>query len=620
MIDPAIQSILLAAVERHRAGDLVNAEAGYRQVLQRVPNHADALHMLGLIEVARGQHLQAVELIRKAIQYRPDNPEACFNLGVALEASGETEQAQAAWTRAVQQRPTYAGAHFLLGQSYHRQWKMDAAIVSFNRVIELDPRNLTAYVQLASAYREKRRIDEAIATLRQVLAIDPNNADAWSGLGVAFSDQGMLDDAMAAHRKSMQLGPQVPGFHSNLCYCMHYHPASDAAGILREHQAFNTHFAEPLRESIQAHTNDPAPGRKLRIGYLSPDFRVHPVGRFMLPMLMKHNRQAFEAHCYSTAQVTDSQSDAIQAAVDFWHDCAKMNDRQIADQVRADGIDVLTELSLHSAHNRLLVMARKPAPVQVTWLGYASTTGLPAIDYRLSDRFLDPPGTGDDIYTEKTIHLPTYWCYPAPDEAPAVADPPSLKQGFVTFGSLNNFVKINDTVLALWIELLTRVERSRLLLHSKPGAHWKSTLGRFETAGIDPRRIAFIGASSMGNYLRQYQNIDIALDTTPYAGGTTTCDALYMGVPVVTLRGQLAVGRMGAALLSHLDAGELIAETPDAYVAIATELAANQPRLIEYRRTLRRRMIDSPLMNPAAFTSGIEEAFRIMWRAYCQGR
>ncbi len=236
----------------------------------------------------------------------------------------------------------------------------------------------------------------------------------------------------------------------------------------------------------------------------------------------------------------------------------------------------------------------------------------------MSDPYLDPPGSGDEFYSERTWRLETYWSYLAPAEAPPVAEAPSLKSGQVTFGSLNNFVKLNDRLLEIWIELLNRIPQSRLLLHSKPGSHWKLTLHRFSRCGIDPNRILFVGDSSMGAYLRQYNNIDIALDTTPYAGGTTTCDALYMGVPVVTLRGKTAVGRMGASLLSHLRLNELIAEDADQYLRIAADLAGNSARMVELRSQLRERMLRSPIMDPVAFTSGLESALLAMWNEHCQ--
>jgi len=342
----------------------------------------------------------------------------------------------------------------------------------------------------------------------------------------------------------------------------------------------------------------------------------HPVGRFLVPLFSHHDHAQFEIHCYSGVRQPDEITARLKGYCDHWHDTAGVSDERLAEQIRLDHIDILLDLSMHMAHNRLLVFARKPAPVQATWLAYVGSTGLSAIDYRLSDPYLDPPGETEH-YAEQTIRIPSYWCY-EPQQSPPVSSLPAAGAGFITFGCLNNFCKVSLPTLKLWSEVLQKVDRSRLLIHSQPGSHLDATLRTFAERGIDPSRIAFAGFVPLEAYLMQHQQMDIALDTTPYAGGTTTCDALWMGVPTVTLSGKTAVGRGGASLLSNLGLTDLIARTPEQYVQIAIDLANDMPRLTQLRLTLRQRMEQSPLMDAPKFARNIEAAYRQMWRTWCQ--
>ena len=617
MAAATVHDVMRAAVDHHRAGRLAAAEAAYLEVVGLDPNYSDALHMLGLLAVGHGQPERAVELIRRAIVHRPDNPEAYFNLGVALDATGDAARAREAWAAAVRQRPTYVDALRRLGDSYQKAARWDDAIAALKRAVELDPRDAAARALLGATLRERGRPDEAISTLTAAIGIDPGNADAHANLAIAFGDVGRLADALAAARAAVRLGPTDAHVHSNLCYALHYHPDVSPTTIRDEHSAWRRRHADPLLGAIAPHPNDCEPGRPLRVGYVSSDLVLHPVARLLLPVLRAHDRSRFSVHLYSTGSRRDAFTDRVKAAGDGWHDCSTLSDEAVAGQVRADRIDILVDLSLHSAHNRLRVFARKPAPVQVSWLGYPSTTGLTTIDHRFGDAVLDPPGEADDLYTERTVRLPTYWCYAVPDGAPAVADPPSAKRGHVTFGSLNNFLKVNDPLIALWATLLKRVPEAKLLLHSKPGGHWKTTHDKFAAAGVDPRRVSFVGFLPYEHYFRQYHNIDVALDTMPYGGGITTCDALYMGVPVVTRLGATAVGRVGASMLTAVGLDELVAANDGGYVEIAAGLAADRPRLADLRRTLRGRMATSPLMDAAGFTTAVEAAYRRMWDEHC---
>ena len=350
----------------------------------------------------------------------------------------------------------------------------------------------------------------------------------------------------------------------------------------------------------------------LRIGYVSPDFRDHPVGRFVLPIIRGHQRTRFKAYCYSSVAMPDRFTAAIASAADRWRLVNALDDRQLAQKIRADGIDILVDLSLHMRGNRLGTFAQKPAPVQVSYLAYCSTSGLDAIDYRLTDPFLDPAKPGRDaLYTERSIRLPqSYWCY-VPPLAPTVAPLPLKTTGFVTFGCLNNFCKVTDHTLRLWREIFQTLKRAKLTLHAAEGAHRQRVLDRL---GVTPDRVHFVGRLPHDQYLRIHHEIDIALDPTPCTGGTTTCDALWMGVPVISLAGELAVARGGLSILSNIGLAELVAESDQQYVAIAVELANSVRRLSELRQTLRERMRGSRLMNQGQFIRDLESAYLRMWK------
>jgi protein O-GlcNAc transferase len=460
-------------------------------------------------------------------------------------------------------------------------------------------------------------LDEAIASYRQALALQPDLPEAHNNLGNALCEKGQLDEAIAALRQAIALQPTDPEAHSNLVATLNCHPGFDAEAIAEEQRHWNRQHAEPLRSCIRPHFNERTSGRRLRIGYVSPDFHGHAVGRFLLPLLANHDHHDFEVFAYAQVPVPDAMTLQLRAHADQWHSLVGLSDEQAAALIRDHQIDILVDLALHTAHNRLLVFARKPAPVQVTYLAYAGSSGLRTMDYRLSDPFLDPPGMDQSAYSEQTIRLPqTYWCY-QPVHTPPIAPLPALGAGHITFGCLNSFRKVNEPVLEIWTRLLRAVPQARLLLHAAEGTHRQRTADLLLKLGIDPRRLRFVGKVPLPEYVQLYGQIDIALDPFPYGGGTTTCDALWMSVPVISLRGNTAVGRAGLSLLSNIGLPELVAQTPEEYVRIAADLANDLPRLRALRSSLRTRMEQSPLMDAPRFARDVEAAYRTMWRQWC---
>ena len=392
--------------------------------------------------------------------------------------------------------------------------------------------------------------------------------------------------------------------------------------MFAEHCRWAEVHAEPLGRDVVPLSSDGDPGRRLRVGYVSNNFREHSVAFFVEALLASHDRSKVEIFCYADIMLADEFSGRLRRHSAQWRVITGQSDAQVAELIRQDAIDILVDLAGHTARNRLLVFARKPAPVQVTYLGYCNTTGLSAMDYRFTDALADSPGTTEHLHTEQLVRLPDCaWCYRPPDASPAVETPPVLRSGHITFGCFNARPKITGEMLALWARLLLEMPASSLLLKNvgfgEPSArqHTRDLLAK---AGIAPERVELVGrVPTLAGHLATYARVDIALDTFPYHGTTTTCEALWMGVPVITLAGRTHASRVGVSLLTTTGLPELVASSPDEYVKIAAALATDVPRLAALRTTLRTRMASSPLMDASRFARNVEAAYRQMWRTWC---
>ena len=553
MTQMTLNETLQIGRRHHQTGRWAEAEKIYHQVLAQQPNHPEALHLLGMLAGQRGQLNTAVELIGRTVQLRPD----------------------------------YAEAHN----------------------------------NLANALRDMGQLDDAVASYQRAIRFKPDLAGAYNNLANALKDMGQIDQAIAAYREAVRLKPDYAEAHGNILLALHYSPAFDPRSLLLESGQWNRRHAEPRERFIQPHANDRDPDRRLRLGYVSPDFRDHPVSRFVLPLLAAHDHTAFDIFAYSVVSAHDKITTKLKACCDTWRSTVGLSDEQAAEMIRQDRIDILIDLAGHTAENRLPIFAHKPAPVQVTWLGYPGTTGLATMDYRLTDALADPPGVTDEFCTERLIRLPrTNWCFGPPDDAPAVNELPAIANHRVTFGSFNNLAKVNEPMLTLWAKILHAVPGSKLLLKAKPlrcASVQQRLRNTMTEAGIEPDRLEMIGWAPSAVYLATYNRLDIALDTYPYHGTTTTCESLWMGVPVVTLSGESHVSRVGVSLLSNAGLPQLIALTPEQYAQIAVDLANDLPRLSELHHTLRRRMAASPLMDRQAFARDMETVYRAIWRDWC---
>ena len=650
-------ALFAAASDHHAAGRLRSAAELYKRIVTADPDHAAAVGRLGAIAHAVGQHGEAIRLLGRAVTLAPDDAGVMVNLGLAQFAAGRSAVAVECYRRAIELRPTLAEAHNNLGSALHALGRTDEAIASFHRAVDVRPDYAAARDNLARAvapvpegfdsaaldaalsdaerHAAAGRPADAAAAYRRATMAAPGAAVAWLNLSVASANGGDPDAAAVAAGRALALRPDDPALlnhlasvekdrgnvsaavrhyrrsldvrddpvvASNLAYALTFDPAASAADVLGAARR-----ATPA--TSPGETRSVGTGR-LRVGYVSPDFRDHVVGRNVLPLLRAHDRAQVEVFCYTSVAKPDGFTDECRAASDHWRDIAGQDDDAAAGTVRADRIDVLVDLTLHMAGNRLAIFARRHAPVQATFAGYPGTTGSAAIDYRLTDPYLDPPGTDGD-YAERSVRLPhSFWCYdpaamgvadePTPDALQAVAN------GFVTFGCLNNFAKVNDAVLTAWAAVLDAVPGSRMVLLAPPG----TARDRARRALGD--RVAFVPFQSREGYLAVYRQIDIGLDTFPYNGHTTSLDGLWQGVPTVTLVGRTVVGRAGWSQLSNLGLTELAAATVPAFVATAVGLAGDLPRLWTLRRSLRDRMRQSPLCDATGFARGVEAAYRAM--------
>jgi protein O-GlcNAc transferase len=537
---------------------------------------------------------------------------------IALQQAGRLAEAEQIYFQVLAEQPECADALHLLGMIATQRRRGSDARELIQRAIEISPHNAFYHGSLGNALQDARDFDGAIAAYQRAIQLKPDLAEAHNNLGNVLRDTGRMDEAIASFREAIRLRPHHTAAHSNLLAMLHYHPRLDGARLLDEHRKWDQQHAQTFQSAGKPHPNRPDPARRLNVGYVSADFCRHPVGRFIAPLLREHNRQNVKVFCYSGVAAPDDFTENLSRSADAWCEALALDDEQLSHRIRSDEIDILVDLSLHTLGNRLLVFARKPAPVQVTWLGYAGTTGLSAIDYRLTDPLIDPHGA-PQFYSEKSIHLPaTFWCFEPIDPAVEVNELPAMKNGAVTFASLNNFAKVTGEALDLWAAVVAQTPGSRIVIVCPPGKHRISVLERFARTGVEADRLEFVDRRPIAEYLRQFHRIDIALDPFPCGGGTTTCDALWMGVPTITLRGQTAVGRQGVSILTNVDLTDWIADTPQDYLAIAKGAAADLPKLAALRTALRQKMRCTPLMDARRFATDIESAYRGMWQRWCE--
>jgi predicted O-linked N-acetylglucosamine transferase (SPINDLY family) len=636
-----------------RTGESEAAIASYRKALDLRPNLMAAHLGIGEVLSDLGRFAEAIAAFDRALALEPNAAVVHNNLSLALRKAGESRRALQVLDRAIALKPDYALAHGNRASVLLELGRDEEALDAMERALSLQPLNSDYLTSLVGLLRESGRAHQAVSICDQLVRAIPTHAEAFAELansllaagdvdnaqaacaraltlnsrlakahnclGNILRDQGRVEDAIGSFRTALDLEPDLAVVRSNLVFTMQFAPGYGSDALLQENLRWAELHEAPLLAHHRPHPNRRSKDRPLRVGYVSPYFRSHAAAFFLWPVLSHHDPAAVQVVCYSSTRAGDAITQKFKSLNHAWHDVAGLSDDALASQVRADEIDILVDTALHMEGTRLFTFARKPSPVQVTWLGYPGTTGLRSIDYRLTDPYLDPVGASEAVFSERTVRLPrTFWCYAPLGPTPPVSGLPAQRNGYVTFGCFNNFAKVTGDTMELWSRVLRAASTARLALLSPPGTHRSAVLDRFERSGVSADRIRFVPRVPPDDYLRLYNTVDLCLDTTPYPGHTTTIDALWMGVPVVTLAGQTTVGRGGVSILSNMELTSLIARTPDEYVDIAVATVKDLDALAGLRLGLRERLGASPLMNARQFTGDLEEAYARMWSDYCE--
>jgi predicted O-linked N-acetylglucosamine transferase (SPINDLY family) len=611
------------------------------------------LALLGSIELAQGRPEIAADHLARALRAAPDHPILQVNLGEACRRAGRIDEAFRYLRRAVVLLKESPEAHYNLAMacSHASLWteavkefetalrlrpdidaegnyrealvqsgNRDGAIAYQRRIVAQQPGHAAAHYELGMLLMSSNDPDQAIPCFERAHRLAPTHRETLVRLASAFVLTGSIDDAVRTFDRIVALGANSASDASQRLFLLQYHPSYDARAIAEEAKAWRHAYVESAGIVQAPHVGVKRRDKRLRIGYVSSHFETHVSCFFTLPLFRNHRHEDFEIFCYSNVRTADRITEMHRKFADHWRDVAPLSEEEIAVLIRRDGIDILVDLTMHASEGRPLIFAYKPAPIQMCWLAYPGTTGLTEIDYRISDACIDPPSSDTSVYSERTLRLPdSFWCFDPAAPGLEVNALPCREKGLITFACLNSFVKINAAVLELWARVLHRVPRSKLLLQAPPGGPRDRTLASLAKSDIGPERVDFVGAMPREKYFACYHQCDIGLDAFPYNGHTTSLDAMWMGVPVVTLLGTTAPGRGGASIAMNVDMPELIAKTPDAYVDIAAALAANTMRLGDLRASLRAKMTSSPLMDAPRFARNFEQLYRRAWRAYCDG-
>ena len=572
--------------------------------------------------IKAGRFRDALPLLQREAELEPDSAPVQRELGRCHAQSGNIPFGIKHFTRAINLEPNNATYYNDLGLACYELRLLAEAQGAFQQVLKLNPGSVVAYTHLGLLANLTGLTGLAVSFLRRALEVDPNCGEAQNNMALFLRDQGEQAQCREHYLRAIALKPDMPAIFSSYLLSLNDDPIADPEWVAAEHRRFEPIVAGELR-TLPSRSVDPE--RKLRVGYLSPDFRIHSVAFFIAPILEAHDHEQVEVTCYATGNAGDAMTERIRSAADKWRAVYRMTDDELAGLIAEDGIDVLVELSGHTSDNRLGMLARRVAPIQMTYLGYPNTTGLSTMDYRITDAIADPAGQSDAWHSEKLIRVEggfLAYCPPDWGKDLPVADLPAQTANHVTFGSFNNLAKINDVVLDTWAAVLAEVPGSVMFLKAR-GLRDEKVQARimkaFAARGIDgEQRIRMMGHErSAVDHLKLYNQVDVALDTFPYNGTTTTCEALWMGTPVVSFEGKSHAGRVGASLLWGSGLGELVAKDLPGYVEKAVELGKNRDRLTELRRGLRAKFQTSSLMDVGRMARGLEAAYREAWRTYC---
>ncbi|MDX1432325.1 MAG: FkbM family methyltransferase [Gammaproteobacteria bacterium] len=611
----------LGATYRH-LGSLEEAKASFAEALRLDPALAEAHDNLADMLAAEGRLEEAARHFERAAEIDPRAVHPRRRLANLHLDAGRHAEAVALAREVLALAPEEARAQFELGNALAAAEQTDEAIERLRTAIRLDPDYADAHVNLGYLLNESRRTEEALRCFERALEIEPDSIEALNNLGGVLQLQARLEPAIAAYRRALALDPDALYVRSNLLTCLNYDATAEPEQVFAEHLRWAERVARPHVRAAAGRARDLDPRRRLRVGYVSADFRFHSVSFFIAPVIEQHDREKFEIFCYANVARPDANTRRLEGLADHWRDVSKLDDEELAAWIRRDEIDVLVDLSGHTLGNRLAVFARRPAPVQVTYLGYPNTTGLACMDYRLTDHASDPEGLAEQLHTETLVRLPHGFLAFQPLESCPEIRSREGADGEVVFGCFNELLKITPHMVECWCGILRRMPGARLIIKGTSLGD-EGTRERvrewFRVHDVADERVELIGRTpTLEAHLEIYNRVDVALDTFPYNGTTTTCEALWMGVPVVTLCGRVHASRVGASLLGQLGLEDLVCKDMDGYAATAIALASDAERRRELRTSLRRRMRASSLMDELQLTRDLESAYREMWRRYCE--
>ena len=600
-------------------GQLDEAVLVYRRALAIDNNVAEVHSNLGVVLQNLGQLDEAVASYRQALAIDPEYAEAHNDLGNILRDLGQPDAAVQSYRRALAVKPDFAGAFNNLGNALRDLKQNSAAIESYRRALSIKADFAEAHNNLGIALRDSGQREEAVESCRRALAINPEYASAYHNLGNILRDMKQIDAAVENYRRALAINPDLAEAYGSLLFCLSHNEIVDAEALFAEHRRFGEHFEAPLRAAWPRHTNSREPERCLEVGFVSGDLRAHAMANFIEPVLahLSGNPQ-LSLHAYSNHLVEDAVTERLKGYLPHWHQITNLSDQALSEKIIADGIDILFDLSGHTGKHRLLSFARKPAPVQATWMGYPGTTGLYAMDYYLTDRYFLPHEPFARQFTEKFVYLPASAPFMPKPTAPPVNVLPALGNGYLTFGSFNHARKISRSVIALWARLLRALPESRMLMGGMPrDGRYENLLEWFREEEIARDRLDFHARSDMESYLALHHQVDICLDTFPYHGGTTTLHALWMGTPTLTLAGSTPASRTGASILSHAGLEAFIAHDAEEFVRKGIAWAGDLAALSDIRTGMRERFMLSAMGQPAWVAEGLHRALRLMWRRWC---
>ena len=602
-------------------GENADALISIQKAAALLPNDIETHSDMGVILYNLGRLNEAETSYRRALQIKPNWAVAHSNLGITLHCLGRLSEAAASYRKALQLKPDYAEVYNNLGVTLKDMGQLREAEFNYRQALKINPDFAGAHNNLGICLKDLGQLDDAEACYRRAIELNPDFVDAYSNLGGTLHDSGRLDEAEANYRHALTINPNLADVRSNLLFSLSQNATVSAKQLFAEHCKFGEMFEPPFLANRPPFHNTVNSARKLRVGFVSGDFRNHAVAYFIEPALtFLATYPQLALYAYTNNVMSDVTTQRLRQYFTEWNLVSGMTDDALAEKIRADAIDILIDLSGHTAHNRLLTFVRKPAPVQVSWMGYPCTTGLKAMDYYLTDRSFLPPGEFDNQFTEKIVQIPASVPFLPSKNAPPINELPALSNGYITFGSFNRPSKLSSSVIALWAKLLRELPDSRLVLGGMAldGKH-NALIAQFAKEGITQNRLVFYARSDLDSYLGLHNQVDICLDTFPYNGGTTTLHALWMGVPTLTLAGSTPAGRSGASILSNVDLREFIAVDAADFIQKAIYWSGNLAVLSDIRAELRERFTRSTTGQPAMVAAGVERALNIMWQRWSAG-